>query len=284
LRDDPLPEARQRAVNALAHVAHRLGKPCPLAVVEAFMDKDELTRWQANACAPIFKKNFAPGCVDVLLRGTTSADSWIRMTCVIYLGHAGGKDPRARAAIEKARLDKVFDVSHMARWALFNLDDKLDDLLPYVIRLREEPEVFRTAPADNAEARQKERENFNLYLGGTMLQYLDWIESRGPELAGLLVKLLDDDKPLMRRGAANLIAVSVLKLPPPVPLKTFLLPTEEEKKPEPSPMPSRTFFELKKRAVDKKLTALAEKDPDAGVREAARKALDSLARVSDKKP
>src|SRR5262249_27221695 len=101
---------------------------------------------------------------------------------------------------------------HSAHIALFRARDRLDEHLPYLIRVREDPaSVLTPGPAD-AEVAKEERAQRNLFLLGIATQVIEWSESRADELAAGLMKLLDDRSVVMRRGAAKLIAASVLKI------------------------------------------------------------------------
>jgi hypothetical protein len=307
LREDPEGEVRQRAVGALCHWANRLGRPCPLAVTQALSDSVDEVRWEAAAWAAVFK-TFAPGSTEVLLRGVNSDRAELRSTSLLLLARAAGKDPKALDAMEKATNDKVFDVRHSAHLALFRARDRLDEHLPYLIRVREDPALVLTpGPADTEIAKQ-ERAQRNLFLLGIATQVIEWSESRADELAGVLMKLLDDKSAVMRRGAANLIAASAIKveLPAQRPGDPFglaglpkdgwagsILPyldpegaakREKDARPEERPQKSKVAGCLEKLQVEDRLRKLRDDDPDRSVRAAASRALEQLAGLKEKKP
>jgi hypothetical protein len=307
IREDPEGEVRQRAVAALCHWANRLGRPCPLAVIRALSDSVDEVRWEAAAWAAVFK-TFAPGSTEVLLHGVTADKAELRSTSLLLLARAAGKDPKALEAMEKATEDKVFDVRHSAHLALFRARDRLDEHLPYLIRIREDPaSVLTPGPADS-EVAKEERAQRNLFLLTIAMQVMEWSESRADELAGVLMKLLDDKSAVMRRGAANLIAASVNKVELPAqrpgdPLGLAGMPKdgwassilpyidpegaakrEKDARPAERPQKSKVARCLEKLQVDDRLRKMGDNDPDRSVREAARHALEQLAGLSEKKP
>jgi hypothetical protein len=304
IRNDPDGEVRQNAVLALALIAEARDRPCPLAVVEALHDKVDNVRWQAAACTPLFK-TFASGSVEVLLRGAKSEKADLRSSSLLLLARAAGKDKKALAVMEKAKRDKVFDVRHCAHIALFIARDRLDEHLPYLIRVREDPASVLTPGPVDPEVAKKERTQRNLILIGTAVQFIEWSDTRADELADVLLKLLADESAVMRRGSANLIGATAVKVELAKPGKgnPYALPgTPAEswfpsiapyidsegavklKKEEKPPEPSKVALRLEKLKVEEKLTKLRDHDPDHSVREAADRALKRLASVSWKKP
>ncbi len=207
-RDD---ELRQRAAGALGFIVHRLQRPCPLALLEAMHDPADPVRYEASMWAGLCR-TYAPGALDVLLRGAKSDSAEIRSSSVLILARAAPHDPRALAAMEQATQDRAFAVRHNSRIALFTARDKLDEHLPYVIRLREDPDsVLRPVPPDNETANQ-ERVAANLAVLGGVFQLIKWSDERADELADVLMKLLRHESAIMRRGAANLIAAVVVRV------------------------------------------------------------------------
>jgi HEAT repeat protein len=304
IRNDPDGEVRQKAVLGLALIAKAQDRPCPLAVVEALHDKVDNVRWQAGACTPLFK-TFAPGSVEVLLRGAKSEKADLRSTSLLILARAAGKDRKALAVMEEAKRDKVFDVRHCAHMALFIARDRLEEHLPYLIRVREDPESLFTPGPEDPEVAKKERTQRNLILIGTAVQFIEWSDTRANDLADVLLKLLADKSPVMRRGAANLIGATAVKVELAKPREgdPFVFPETPKdgwsnsivplvdpeggvtlKKDEKPPEPSKVALRLEKLKVEEKLTKLRDHDPDHSVREAADRALRRLASVSWKKP
>jgi hypothetical protein len=306
-RREPDKELRRRAVSTLSHVAKHQGRPCPLAVAEALLDKEEFVRWEAAAHTPIFER-FAPGCVEVLLRGVVSEMADVRSTCLLVLARAAGKDKRALEAFERAQRDPVFDVRHSAHLARFRATDRLDEFLPYAIRLIEEPDAVLSPAPEGSELRKKERELRNLFHIGLVLRMFEWSETRADELAAALRKLLADPSPVRRRGAANLIAASAVRIEMPArkdrfsPLEGLQVDSNKEMfkylyltpsatpqvpaavKKEARPEKSKVALRLEKLNVEQDLRRLRDQDPDRGVRDAARRALERLASLNRGKP
>jgi hypothetical protein len=225
---------------------------------------------------------------------------------LLLLGRTAGQDPKAIEAMNQATNDKVFDVRYSARIALFRARNKLDEHLPYLIRVREDPaSVLSPVPADSPVAKQ-EREERNLFLLGIATQMIEWSESRAEELATVLLKLLSDESAVMRRGAANLIAASAVKveLAPQKGGDPFALagmskdgglssilpyidPEEaakqkKETRTKERPQKSKVALCLERLKVQDRLRKLRDADPDRSVREAARKALEQLAGLDEK--
>jgi HEAT repeat protein len=299
LREDPEKEVRREAVLDLALIAKRQGKPCPLAVFQALLDKGDEVRWQAVACTPLFDK-FDPGAVEILLRCARSDDPHARAESLYLLARADRRDKRVLTAIANAKKDKTFEVRNAAYTAHFRATERLDEYLAYVIRLREDPDaVLSPLPADS-EMRKQERMQRNLFMLGSAVQLIEWSEKRPDELAAALLKLLQDKAPLMRRGAANLIGTVAVKVESADPRKQspdwvmHILPYVESDSPykalgtapkvERQMQRSAAAGVLEKLKVRELLSELRDNDPDEMVRDAARIALARLAILDRKKP
>ena len=303
IHDDPEWKVRQRAVGALGQLALRLKKPCPVVIFEALHDKEDFVRYEAVVWAGLFKK-FAPGSADVLLRGVKADNAELRGSSLLLLGHVAPRDPKALAAMEGAKQDKVLDVRHSAHMALFTARNTLDEHLPYLIRVREDPASFLSPGPEDSEAGKEERKYRNLVQLGIAAQMIDWSETRTDELARVLMKLLKDESPILRRGAARLIGASAQKqelprkqldpfAPPEKDAMSWLLPylepepgasPKKESKPPQPPRPSRVAEQLGKLKVEAALRKLRDDDPDRTVRDAAGWALERLATVRARKP
>jgi hypothetical protein len=287
IRDDQEMEIRRDAIMTLTTVVRNLDKPCPLVIIEMLEDKEDEVRWQAGTCAFLFK-SFAPGSVDVLLRQVASDNAEVRSTGLLLVAHAGGKEKKVLDAIDKAKKDKVYDVRHSAHCARFTATDNLEEFLVYIIRTREDDDaVLAPVPADE-EARKSDQCRRNLFIIGSALRLIEWSDGRSEELATVLLKLLDDKTPVMRRGAVNLIGASVNKIEvpgndtsklSPFDLLPYVDPSIEgkPKKKEEPPQKSKVCLELEKRKVAEKLRKLRDDDPDGSVRDAAKSALEKLA-------
>lgn len=285
VRDDPAWEVRQKAVLALGVVAKGLGRPCPLPVLEAIHDPEQFVRYQAFERASQFK-DFPPGARDVVLRGVVAENAELRGSSLILLPRVAAKDPKALDAIELAKKDKVFDVRHSAHVARFLVRDRLDEFLPYLIRVREDPASVLSPVAEDSEVGKNELRERNLILLGTASRMVEWGESRTDELAAALVKLLADESPVLRRGAAGLIGASAVKVEP-LPqgggLEAILPYIDPPAAPKAAaPEKSKVAARLESLGVVAALQKLRADDADRSVRDAARSALERLATVQVK--
>jgi hypothetical protein len=306
IRKDPDMECRRDAVHSRAMIARERKRPCPLAVIESFLDKEDEPRWMATACM-VFFKSFEPGTVNVLLRAAESEKPGVRSDSLLILAQAGPKEKRALDAIEKGKSDATFLVRHTAHIAWLTATDRMPDYLTYVIRVREDAEGALTPIPKDPQDAQNEKAMRNLFILGSTFKLIEWSDQRPDELATHLLTLSEDKSPLMRRGAANLIGAVVIKteLPDPnkkgeMPWMMHILPYIEqgdlfktlgedkkdkkdkkdakEPKKEP-PQPSRAAVALQKQGVQARLVALRDMDPDRTVRDAARAAIARLATV-----
>ncbi len=128
LKNDPDAEVRGAAVQSLAMIAHHRKQSCPLAVVEALLDRDADVRNLAAGSAGLFKA-FPAGALPLLLRCMKSEHSEDRASTVSLLALAGGKDEKTLLAIREVTRDKHFLVRHNAQIALFSVTDNLEDAL-----------------------------------------------------------------------------------------------------------------------------------------------------------
>jgi HEAT repeat protein len=278
---------------------NNLGKPCPLAIIEALLDKDEQVRMMADVSASLFK-SAAPGSVEVLLRCTKSDDPNVHSGAVLLLGRVAGNDKRAIEAIDAARRHRAFQVRHTAYCAKFLANDKVDEFLAFMIRVRADAEGIPSPYEKDSEEWTRERTSKNLFQLGSAVRIIEWSDQRPEELASALLKLLEDPSPALRSGAASSIWAASRKVDPPKAdellgdgLHSKLLPfldPEAVDKPDPKkpkaderPQVSKVGVRLEKSKVKERLKKLSEEDPDDGVRSAARVALERLAKLQDKR-
>jgi HEAT repeat protein len=288
VRKDPDAEVRAKSVAALLLIANAHEKPCPLALVEALRDPHEDVR--VNAAVGLFKQ-FEPGAVAVLLDGTGDKIPDVRSDCVMLLATVAPKDPKALAAIERAKADSNSNVRHSAHCARFKATDDLPEFLAYFIRLREDSASIKDRHPPGSEEEKHEQARFNLYQIGSAVRLVEWSNQRPAELATALVKLLDDKSAIMRRGAASLVGATAKKVElDPMPLwknipealRPVIDPTVGAKKEGP-PEPSPAALKLRELKVEDKLRELRDKDPDESVRIAAIIALKRLDEVPVRK-
>jgi HEAT repeat protein len=299
-KGDKVMEVRREAVLALGLIAYNLKKPSPMVLFEALLDKEEEVRWQAQHCISLFKEH-PPAAVDILTRCANSEDASFRSMAVLELARVAGKVKKVLDVIEKAKSDKLFQVRNNAHVAAFNATDRLEPFVVYLIRVREDAEGVLSPAAGDSELRKQEMTLRNLMMISGAMQTIGWSEKRPDELAEILMKLLKDPSPTMRRGAAHVIGAAVVKTEIPGPkhgLFEHILPHIEQdnlfqspdspksaKKPAPPKPPekSKVALRLEKLGVEARLRELHDRDPDRSVRDAARFALERLTSVQKKK-
>jgi hypothetical protein len=295
IRDDPVSEVRDRALLALSTVARKQKLPCPLALVQAIFDQEVSVRQDAAALATQFT-TFAPGTVDLALRGSWSEDAYVRSCGLQLLALAAPRDEKALAVIETAKNDRSFDIRHNAHCFKFQATDRLDEYLTWLIRVQEDESVLDPVPKDE-ELRKREQTIRNLAMLGGAYAISEWSEKRPDDLAGALVQLLDHKSAAVRHGAVRLIRVTAVKseLSRPKPgedilekARPYLFPDSGSEAPKPGGPPkprlekSKVAAYLEQHKVRGRLEKLSENDADRGVRGAALLALERLARLQGK--
>jgi hypothetical protein len=282
IRTDPEPSLRKWAVDVLATIAKTQSAPCPLALVEAMFDKDEEVRTIASAWLTMFK-TYADGSVAVLMRGAESDNELQRGSCLLFLAQIDGKNKQVLAVIEKRKNDKHFSVRHDAHIAEFRATDDLERFVIYHIRLLHDPDGALPKIDKDTEVGKQEITYRNLARVGGAMQKIDWSESRPDQYAQVLLKVLKNSSPLLRRGAVRDIGVTTRKVKlEPLNLRD-LLPDEQKVEPDPLAEKSKVAIVLAKMKADQRLRELRDNDPDENVRAAARVALERWERVFGKK-
>jgi hypothetical protein len=294
---DPEPEVRAAALNLRGSLAFHAKEDCPLLIVEALLDESDDVRYHAGNWIGAFDR-FAPGGVEVLMRAAKSQSIQVRADVMHALGRSAGKDRNVLGLLKQATTDEAFEVRHTAHIALLNARDRLDDYLPFVIAVREEREAVLAGVGPGSERWEKLSAHAQLAVLGSALQLARWSEDRPDELAEILLKLLDDRSPVMRRGSANLVAASVWKVDLTESLSAARPYVEsaivygprfdlsgrggksgaaQAAAAEKPPQRSKLSLLLEKRDVEDKLRGLRDDDEDAQVRAAAGRALERLA-------
>jgi HEAT repeat protein len=274
IRDDAEPDVRSAAVQSLAAITQKRQEACPLAIIQAMLDKDAMVSQYGDACAGWFK-TYSPGTVEILLRCAKSERTTIRSNCLHHLACAGGKDQRVLEAIKYAAQDKSLGVRHNAHVALFHATDNLADFVAYLVRLQEDPDSVLGQLDPDSDPDQNERESREMARLGSAILFVEWSGKRPAELAPALMDLLTDRSPKVRRGAARLIGATVVKTD---------LPDKRDKQPDSSkvqmpPQPSNTAIVFKALNAENRLSKLATEDPDPTVRAAALSALKRFASI-----
>lgn len=287
-------QVRAKAVEVLGMTAYQQKpKVCPLVVVRSLLDRDADVCNIAAGCCGMFR-NFAPGTLPVVLECASHSEPSVRSNAMWLLAMVAPTDDKARQALEAGRTDKDFEVRCDAHTALFRVTGKLDDVVPFLLRMFAEAQDL---PEPQTEAEKAERPRRNLrVLGGTMF-LRDLGEKRPEDVARFLLAALKDDAASLRRGAADCIMLDAKmweleKKPPsespfaipggvtapadlPDPLaKAF----GKDKKPLTVP---RLLVRLRELGVEARLKEINKSDPDEKVRARAALALKTLSTVRE---
>ncbi|MEX0701094.1 MAG: hypothetical protein WD069_03275 [Planctomycetales bacterium] len=293
IRDDREARVRAYAIESLALIAgaspldgarEKPEDSCPVVIIEAMLDEEEMVRQFADVYAGQFA-SYAPGSLDVLLRCAKSENVDVRADCVSHLARAGSKDERALEGIERAKKDESFAVRHNAHVAMFQATDDLAEHLAYLIRLQEDPDGVLGQVDPDSEVGRRELTIRNLACIGAAMSVVKWSDERPDDLAPALLGLLADPSPEMRRGAARLIGASAVKVD--LALhdgKNSLEPPPVAAKAQQPPQRSNVAVRFEKLKAEDRLRELRDDDPDRTVRAAARMALGQLATVREKGP
>ena len=292
IRDDPVSKVREDAVLALFHVASKQKLPCPLALAQAIFDKDVSVRQAAGALTTQFS-TFAPGTLELALRGAWSEDADVRDYGLNLLALSAPRNDKALAVLETAKNDRSFQVRHNSHCYKFKANDRLDEYLAWLIRLQEDKSVLDPVPKDEV-LRKRDECIRNLTMLGSANLIVEWCEKRPDDLADALLKLLDHPSPVVRHGAVRLIGVTAVKTDrskamsrddPSSNVPSYLFPGSESGPPKPGSQPkprlekSKVAPCLERRKVRERLEKLRENDQDRAVRGAALLALDRLAQL-----
>jgi hypothetical protein len=288
IRQDPDVDVRRKAVEALAMIAYQpKHKVCPVAVVEAFNDRDAEVRSIAQGCAGMFRE-FAPGATEALLKAARHADPLARGPALYTLAYAAARDEKAQEVIRAARTDPDFRVRNDAHSAWFVVTNKLEDIVPHRLRtlaeFRDEPPL----PPNSPEAAKTEKTWKNLLQIGAALHLQHAAEERTDEVAKLVLAHLDDKDAVLRRGAACLagdlarwhLQTLALMSRQPFIIQNYVDPKEKPKDPEPTP---KLLVRLQEMKIEERLRKL-QRDPVEAVRLDAAVSLEQLAALKAKKP
>jgi hypothetical protein len=290
-REGPVTKVRVEAILALYQIARKQKLPCPLALVQAIFDKDEGVRDDAGGLVMMFS-DFAPGTVELAFRGAWSEDENVRNCGLNLVALVAPRDEKALAVLETAKNDRSFQVRHNSYCYKFKANNKVDELLAWMIRLQDDDSILDPVPKDE-KVRNLEKAVRNLAIIGSARQICEWCEQRPDELAAALLQLLDHQSPVVRRGAMRLIGVTAVTPGPSKPRPkddtlesaSAYLFLEPELPPTPGGQPkdrlekSKVALFLEKCKVRERLKKLSDNDPDRAVRRAALLALDRLARL-----
>lgn len=284
VRNDPEPDVRRRAIATWARLELRRKRPCPAGLVEAMLSPTDEVRWEAGVWVGQFRE-FALGAIPVMLRGAKSATPDIRGNILFPLARAARKDRRLLAVIRGRTKDADWDVRDCAHLALYRATDQVEDYLLYLARERHA--ARKAGPGGEGESAEAKRlrERRNLLLIGAAGLLSEWLATRPKDVARVACRMLDDEAASERGAAANLVAEFanlnrlVKSTPRGVGKKQgvpSLAPLVENTRQEQAARTAQLAKQLRELGVFRRLTALAERDPEKEVRRAADEALRAL--------
>jgi serine/threonine protein kinase len=173
-------------------------------------DSDQMVRlvfrevWNAKRLG---KEPMDPDTISVLVRAAEHPDREVRGEALSLLSERASKDPRTLPAVLKALQDKDPLVRNTAYYAHSRVTGKLDLLLPYLLRLRENNDAEWPVEGKDEETRKARQVERNLCVLGMAIQLKSLCEVRAEETAAILVRLLDDPSAKMRVIAAGTIGL-----------------------------------------------------------------------------
>jgi hypothetical protein len=295
LGNDPEAKVRGKAAEILTAVARSHEPPvCPLALVRALLDPDVDVRTAAHFGALNFKK-LPPEALAVLQRCARAEDPQIRRNTA-EVASCYGKEDKALGLVRELTRDKHFWVRDGAQWALFRATDKLEDLVPYCVRMRVELRPKKPFNPKEPEAEPNERARKNLISYSSWAYLYRLTAERTDAMALLLGELACHESPQMREGVADFLAafaqrVLSLRQPQKDEMKARIDDLEgrfsiskpfdppRETREQAATRMTKVAARLRELKVVTALERLRDRDPEAGVRGAAAEALKAFAAV-----
>jgi hypothetical protein len=282
IRTDSDKDVRLHAIRILTHMPLIRERPCPGVLIEAMTDPVEDVRWEASASVGTFKE-VAPEAVPAVLRGMKNPNPQVRAHLVFPLAKLARKDAKLVAVIREATSDSDWDLRDCAYFALYRATDKLDDVLPYMVRERGAQEDARLAGRQESLEEKKLRENRNLRMIGAGAIMVEWLDTRPDDVSRVLTALLDDKTAADRRAAALFLATFAImnqnmRNKPPQARKEFGV-SDYFSVNSPEDKAARTAQlrkQLSRLGLLGRLERLAASDPEPAVQRAAEKALRAL--------
>lgn len=286
-RGDGPGEVRGMAVLAAGKIAHTHGRPCPPVVFDLLGDEDA-GPYASMLALPLFDP-LPPEGVAALVKYATGPNPRHREGGTFLLAEHARHSPEAVKVIRAAREDKDFWVRHAGHLGVFRVTDKLDDLLPYLLRFQAESWGKPELPPDAADAEKAERARRNLSVLWSAWRLASWTETRPADVRDTLLALLGDQDKNARHDAAEFVG----RLAKGLADGGSVADPVAKLIPKPDGTGAWDLDPKKQRAgmavvalapgVRVRLKALSAKDPDEAVRSAADVALLYIAEAERKK-
>lgn len=197
-------EVRNAGVLAMGTLCMRHGRECPLALIRAMFDADDLVRANAGGMASLFKK-LPPSSVPILLEHAASPDPQVRCHALVSLGRAGGNNRTVSAVLRQGVHDRDVFVRTHAVAGLWHATGDLSQVVPHWLRFIHESRIPNRPSNEQAENLAA----IGRQLAGTgAVELLQEQGRKHPEmLCEVLIRLLGSGPPEIRRGAAEQLAV-----------------------------------------------------------------------------
>lgn len=189
-------EIRAEAVRVLGTVLFLNKRQCHRALLEAMSDEVASVRLEAVTYVGILAESLPREAVPMLLALACHRSPEMRSGILPTLGRAAGKDQIVLAVLKQATHDRVFRVRMNAVAGLWNATEDLSMLVPHWLLLQE------PAPQDADEQEKTFRALAGVFVAQ---QFHDLGKTRPAETATVLLSLLADDSPVIRRGAARML-------------------------------------------------------------------------------
>lgn len=207
VRTDGDVEVRLKAIEEVGMMAlQRKPYVAPQALIDVLLDADAEVRSRALACCSLVKdQRFPPEALPTLLKVAEHADPNTRADGLFALGRTAPADPRARAALRKARADADDYVRYCAGvvWFRYVEDDAAGRLR---FQARTIAEFRRTNErAEKSEQENQHRARRNLCILGMIFDWEERVRTSPAEAAAAIDKLLRDEDPSTRAAAASLL-------------------------------------------------------------------------------
>lgn len=290
IKTDPVGEVRGLAIEVLGLIKKDRKEPCPLLLVESIFSADGDVRNYAAVYAGLFKE-FEPGALEVVLRHVNVKDPVRRGDVLMWLSIVEQKDPKILAMLRERTRDSHFYVRHCARYAVYRITNRLEDILPYWVEMTAgfvdspPPEL----PADAPEEKKQEQIRKNMCTIACWGRLIELVAEYPDDFATLLDRMLRDDSPRARRQtvvALGKVIELIAEAPAPFPFPSPRFAFGDDPKAEETKTPLELLKEnfLKNAAVEAKLKQLHDADPDKQVRAAAGKTLGQMAAARKKEP
>ena len=195
---------RVASLELLALIANAQHQSCPEVLVRALFDRNDEVRGTAFTYldCPGFK-DYSKASLALLLRALEHQDADVRCSIPQPLVRAGGKSKEVLNALEKATKDKHVLVRNNAHVALWDLEKDWGRFVRHLLQSVEAPTASTNGLVKDSSDEKRGREAIQLVALGCTIYLKKLCDEKPAELAPILLKLLTDESPVIRRAAAR---------------------------------------------------------------------------------